>query len=108
MQCDNKDRLPVTGDKPPITGAQHETPFDKLSPRDFERLCLALLPRQAFDNPRHYGAAGGERGRDIVAQRAGQRWYVQCKRVKQCGPFQDIKSPDAEWAQKRLAELPDE
>ena len=26
--------------KPPITGTMHPLPFDKLSPRDFERLCL--------------------------------------------------------------------
>ena len=45
-----------------------------------------LLPREGFENPQHYGAAGGEQGRDIVAYRDGDLWYVQCKRVKQCGP----------------------
>jgi hypothetical protein len=35
--------------KPPMTGAQHELPFDKLSPRDFERLCFWLVEREGFE-----------------------------------------------------------
>jgi hypothetical protein len=72
--------------RPAVTGTAHVLPFDRLSPRDFERLCLALLPHEDFDNPEHYGATGSERGRDIVAYRKGKLWYVQCKRVKECGP----------------------
>ena len=72
--------------RPTVTGTTHVLPFDRLSPRDFERLCLALLPHEDFDDPEHYGAAGGEHGRDIVAHRRGKLWYVQCKRVKECGP----------------------
>jgi tetratricopeptide (TPR) repeat protein len=71
--------------KPPITGTTHTLPFERLSPLDFERLCLALLAREGFDT-QHYGAAGGEQGRDIVAHCHGELWYVQCKRVKECGP----------------------
>ncbi len=31
--------------QPTITGTTHTLPFDKLSPRDFERLCLWLVER---------------------------------------------------------------
>jgi tetratricopeptide (TPR) repeat protein len=72
--------------EPSITATQHILPFDLLSPLDFERLCLALLPHEGFDNPQHFGAAGSEQGRDIVTYRDGKLWYVQCKRVKRCGP----------------------
>ncbi len=68
-----------------ITSTTHQLPFGQLSPSDFERLCLALLSRLDF-SPQHFGAAGGEQGRDIVASRDGDLWYVQCKRVKECGP----------------------
>ena len=35
----------MTGSQPSITGITHTLPFDKLSPRDFERLCLWLVER---------------------------------------------------------------
>lgn len=77
----------MTQSRPTITRTTHTLPFDRLSPQDFERLCLALLPREGFENPLHYGGeAGGEQGRDIVTRRDGELWYVQCKRVKRCGP----------------------
>lgn len=72
--------------RPAITRTTHVLPFDRLSPRDFERLCLAVLPHEDFNDPEHYGAAGGEQGRDIVAHRKSKLWYIQCKRVKECGP----------------------
>jgi len=72
--------------RPAVTSTSHTLPFERLSPEDFERLCLALLPHEGFESPEHYGAAGGDRGRDIVARRDGDLWYVQCKRVKECGP----------------------
>ncbi len=76
----------MTQSQPAITRTTHTLPFDRLSWHDFERLCLALLLREGSENPQHYGAAGGEQGRDIVACRNGELWYVQCKRIKQCGP----------------------
>ncbi len=36
----------MTGSQPSITGTTHTLPFDKLSPRDFERLCLWLVERE--------------------------------------------------------------
>jgi len=33
---------------PPITRTTHALPFDKLSPRDFERLCLWLVEREGY------------------------------------------------------------
>jgi hypothetical protein len=32
--------------RPPIIRTTHTLPFDKLSPRDFERLCLWLVERR--------------------------------------------------------------
>ena len=72
--------------KPATTGTRHTLPFDKLSPRDFERLCLWLVQREGFERAEHLGAAGSEQGRDIVAWREGQLWAFQCKRVQRFGP----------------------
>ena len=36
----------MTQSPPPITRTTHTLPFDKLSPRDFERLCLWLVERE--------------------------------------------------------------
>ena len=76
----------MTASKPAITRTTHTLPLQRLEPPDFERLCQALLPREGFDSPQHYGAAGSDQGRDIVARRGGELWYVQCKQVKECGP----------------------
>jgi hypothetical protein len=35
--------------RPPITRTTHTLPFDKLSPRGFERLCLWLVEREGID-----------------------------------------------------------
>jgi hypothetical protein len=35
--------------QPTITRTTHTLPFDKLSPRDFERLCLWLVEREGYD-----------------------------------------------------------
>jgi hypothetical protein len=77
--------------KPSITGTAHTLPFDKLSPRDFERLCLWLVEREGFDHAEHLGAAGKEQGRDIVAWREDQLWAFQCKRVQRFGPSDALK-----------------
>jgi hypothetical protein len=39
--------------KPSITGTTHGLPFDKLSPRDFEWLCLRLVKREGFERAEH-------------------------------------------------------
>jgi tetratricopeptide (TPR) repeat protein len=72
--------------KPLITGTTHILPFDKLSPRDFERLCLWLVEREGYERAEHLGAAGGEQGRDIIAWRGHELWAFQCKRVQRFGP----------------------
>ena len=72
--------------KLPITGTTHTLPFDKLSPADFERLCLRLVEREGYERMEHLGAAGSEQGRDLVAWREGKLWAFQCKRVQHFGP----------------------
>ena len=76
----------VTQSQPPITSTTHTLPFDKLSPRDFERLCLWLVEREGYERAEHLGAAGSEQGRDIIAWREGTLWAFQCKRVQRFGP----------------------
>ena len=76
----------MTQSQPPITGTTHPLPFDKLSPRDFERLCLWLVQREGYERAEHLGAAGSEQGRDIIAWREGVLWAFQCKRVRSFGP----------------------
>jgi len=76
----------MTPSRPPITGTTHTLPFDKLSPRDFERLCLWLVEREGYERAGHLGAAGSEAGRDVVAWREGELWAFQCKRVRRFGP----------------------
>jgi len=61
-------------------------PFNKLSPRDFERLCLWLVEREGYERAEHLGAAGSEQGRDIIAWCEGALWAFQCKRVRSFGP----------------------
>jgi len=76
----------MTQSQPPITGTTHTLSFDKLSPRDFERLCLWLVEREGYERAEHLGAAGSEQGRDVVAWREGKLWAFQCKRVRSFGP----------------------
>lgn len=95
----------MTTSKPPIVQPTRALPFDQLPWDDFERLCLRLLPREGFDNPQHYGAGGGEQGRDIVALRNGQLWYVQCKQVRRCGP--KVLLNEIEKIQKLMENNPD-
>ncbi len=38
---------------PRVTATTHELPFDKLSPRDFERLCLQPVERGRHVNEEH-------------------------------------------------------
>ena len=44
--------------KPNITATTHTLTFDKLSTRDFERLCLWLVERKGYERAEHLGAAG--------------------------------------------------
>jgi len=68
--------------KPIVTGTAHTLPFDKLSPRDFERLCLWLVEAEGYEKAEHLGAAGSEQGRDLIAWRGSELWAFQCKRVQ--------------------------
>jgi hypothetical protein len=45
----------LTQSQPPITRATHTLPLDKLSPRDFERLCLWLVEREGYQRAEHLG-----------------------------------------------------
>jgi hypothetical protein len=75
---------------PALTGTTHTLPFDKLSPRDFERLCLWLVEREGYERAEHLGAAGSEQGRDLLAWRGAELWAFQCKRVQRFYPKQAL------------------
>ena len=85
--------------QPPITGTTHTLPFDKLSPRDFERLCLWLVEREGYERAAHLGAAGSEQGRDVVPWREGALWAFQCKGCR--GGWSDQKASQRHSVGKR-------
>ena len=63
--------------QPLITSTVHTLPFDRLSLRDFERLCQWLVEREGYERAEHLGAAGSEgaadsEGRDIVAAKVNE------------------------------------
>ena len=80
--------------KPVITRTTHALPFNRLSPRDFERLCLWLVEREGYEHTEHLGAAGSEQGRDIIAWQDGRLWAFQCKRVQTFGPSNAIREAE--------------
>ena len=43
----------MTQPQPPITRTTHTLPFDKLSPRGLERLCLRLVEREGYERAEH-------------------------------------------------------
>ena len=92
----------MTRTKPPVTGTAHTLPFDRLSPRDFERLCLWLVRREGYERAEHLGAAGSEQGRDVVAWREGKLWAFQCKSVQRFGPKDVLAEID------KIVGLPDD
>ena len=81
----------MTSSRSLVTRTTHTLPFNKLSPRDFERLCLWLVEREGYERAEHLGAAGSEQGRDIVAWRKGELWAFQCKRVQRFGPREALR-----------------
>jgi tetratricopeptide (TPR) repeat protein len=72
--------------KPSLTFTQHTLPFDKLDALTFERLCLWLVRAKGYLRPEHYGLAGSEQGRDVIAylqtEQNEELWYFQCKRYQ--------------------------
>jgi len=82
--CERTINLTVALPPPPAT--THVLPFDKLSPADFERLCLWLVEHEGYTRVEHLGLAGNEQGRDVVAYKPSPQgeelWYFQCKRYR--------------------------
>ena len=72
--------------RPPVTGSTHQLPFNRLSPADFERLCLWLVRREGYERAEYLGEAGSEQGRDVRAWRGDRCFVFQCKRVEEFGP----------------------
>lgn len=61
--------------------------LQRLSPRRFEELCLALLAAEGHLEVRHLGASGSDRGVDLLSIGPDGRWWVtQCKRYQKIGP----------------------
>ena len=62
-------------------------PFGTLSPKDFERLCAALLAAEGHSQIRHWGDSGADKGYDLVSfDKHGSLVGTQCKRVQEFGP----------------------
>lgn len=79
---------------PAVTATTHTLPFDRLSPRDFERLCLWLVEREGYERAEHLGAAGSEQGRDVIAWDGDKLWAFQCKRVQAFPPKSALAEVD--------------
>jgi len=62
----------MTSSRLSITGTTHTLPFDKLSPRGFERLCLWLVEREGYECAEHLGAARGEQANTSLPQKVGE------------------------------------
>jgi uncharacterized protein YjbI with pentapeptide repeats len=87
-------------ERPPRIRTELELLFERLSPREFERFCFELLMEEGYTNLQHIGAAGRDRGIDILALRDGQQIGFQCKSV-------DVFHPkDAERAVKEVLVRP--
>jgi hypothetical protein len=75
--------------RPPLPATTHVLTFNRLSPVDFERLCLWLVEREGYTRAEHLGLAGSEQGRDVIAYRpisqGEELWYFQCKRYSSIG-----------------------
>lgn len=63
--------------------------WKSLTPSQFEKLCNVVLGETGFTNLKWYGESGGDKGRDILADRKDcpvpgitrtERWMIQCKR----------------------------
>lgn len=67
--------------RPRVTSTTHVLPFDRLEPRDFERMCLALVKCEGYERVEHIGYTGQDSGRDIEAWLGEKRYIFQCKRV---------------------------
>lgn len=74
---------------PSLPGTTHVLAFERLSPLDFERLCLWLVEREGYTRAEHLGLAGSEQGRDVIAYKptldGEELWYFQCKRYASIG-----------------------
>lgn len=85
-------------EKPDITSTPHVLPFDKLSPEQFERLCLGLVLREGFLHVQHLGAGGSDEGWDVIGYLPTEDdlelWVFQCKRYQAVYPKVLIQEVD--------------
>ncbi len=75
--------------------------LQRLDPFRFEELCFALLKAKGHQDVRHLGAAGGERGIDVLSVVPdGKRWVTQCKRCRSLSPS-DVRPRSSQSASRR-------
>jgi len=74
--------------QPSITGTTHTLPFDRLSPRDFERLCLWLVEH---DGPALSLSKGYERA-EHLAQRAASKVAMSSPGARVCLSLAQVHS----------------
>jgi hypothetical protein len=76
--------------------------WSQITPTKFEELCYLILEANEFTDIKWYGKSGGDRGRDLTANKEESllpsiktiaKWVVQCKRyVKKPPTIGDIES----------------
>ncbi len=80
--------------------------LQRLDPLRFEALCFALLKAKGHQDVRHLGAAGGERGVDVLSVGPDERgWVTQCKRYRSLSPS-DVRPEVEKVVDEPLAPLP--
>jgi len=66
--------------------------YFELSPLQFQELCYWLLESRGHTDVDHLGAAGREKGCDLVSRGPdGKRWVTQCMRVQSFGRAEALK-----------------
>lgn len=63
--------------------------WKEISPEKFEKICFKLLEENKFKNLKWFGKSGGDKGRDLTAEKVEEplpgcsemkKWVIQCKR----------------------------
>jgi len=80
--------------------------WNKITDKEFEKLCYDILARSGFVNIQWLGRTGKDRGRDLIAQKVqtdlGQTWMetwlIQCKRYVSRPPSPSDLNDTLAWA----------
>ena len=82
--------------------------WSKIKSKKFEELCHIILTLNGFANIRWFGKSGGDRGRDLMAEKVEMplpgivktgKWIVQCKRYVSKPPNKAVLNETITWCE---------